>query len=98
MVVDDGSTLDVPADEMLVERVGDLEEPIGERCVVDRHIPEGIAVPIGINRACDRRDLPLLERHHDLGSTVRIEFVHVGDKAGGQSQNPSPHLSAYPRA
>ena len=98
VVVDDGGTLDVPTDEVLVERVGDLEEPIGERRVVDGHVPKGIAVPVRVNRTSNRGDLPLLERHHDLGSTIHVEFVHVGDKAGCQSQNSGPHLSAYSRA
>ena len=98
MVVDDAGALDVPANEMLVEGVGDLEEPIGEWGVVDGHIPKGIAVPIWVDRASNRGDLPLLERHHDLSSPVHVEFIHVGDKAGCQSQNPGAYFSAYSRA
>ena len=54
MVVDDGGTLDVPTDEMLVEGVGDLEEPIGERRVVEGHVPKGIAVPVRVDRTSNR--------------------------------------------
>ena len=54
MVVDNGGALDVPTDEMLVEGVGDLEEPIGERRVVEGHVPKGIAVPIRVDRASYR--------------------------------------------
>ena len=94
MVVDDGGALDVPTDKVLVQRVGDLEEPIGERGVVDGHVPEAVAVPIGVSRTSDRGKLPLLKCHHDLSSTIRIELVHVGDKAGCQGQDTGANLSA----
>ena len=51
----------VSADEMLVQSVGDLEEPIGEGGVVEGHVPKLIAVPIWIDALGDRGCLPLFE-------------------------------------
>ena len=61
VVVDHRRAVLVAADEMLIQPVGDLEEPVGEGGVVEGHVPKLIAVPIRIDALGNRGYLPLLE-------------------------------------
>ena len=60
-VVDDRRAFEVAANGVLVEALGNLEEPIGERCLVGDQVPKRFTAPVRVDGPRERRLLPLVE-------------------------------------
>ena len=61
VIVDHAEAVFGPANEVLIHAVGDFVEPVRQRGLVARHVPEFAGVPIGVYGLGNRCLLPLLE-------------------------------------